>query len=369
MSKKKKIRICYPFVGDSIGGSHLSTIELIKKLDKSKFEIILILHKKGILYEYLIKEGLKPIILKIDTFVGKKKGIAVNFLSIYKNIFKLIPFIIRNNIDIVHLNDSSIGLSWIIPTRFSKAKLVWHQRVVFPNWKLYKILSFFSEKIICISDFVYESLPKYYKNKSIKILNPVTLKEKEKNNYFLKKKYFRNKKEKRILFLANIIENKRIDLFIKTAKTISNLNPNVKFFIVGSDKKKLLKKSTLGGFKNKIIYIGYSNDSVFWLKNCDLLLVTSENEGFNRTIVEGMLSKIPIIAVDSGAHNEIIKNNYNGWLIKFNNLNILTKISLEVLNLKKNLLTKILKRAEIFAKKEFNPNNHVTKISQIYLEF
>ena len=36
MSKKKKIRICYPFVGDSIGGSHLSTIELIKKLDKSK---------------------------------------------------------------------------------------------------------------------------------------------------------------------------------------------------------------------------------------------------------------------------------------------------------------------------------------------
>ena len=36
MSKKKKIGICYPFVGDSIGGSHLSTIELIKKLDKSR---------------------------------------------------------------------------------------------------------------------------------------------------------------------------------------------------------------------------------------------------------------------------------------------------------------------------------------------
>ena len=69
MSKKKKIRICYPFVGDSIGGSHLSTIELIKKLDKSKFEIILILHKKGILYEYLIKEGLKPIFLKIDLYI------------------------------------------------------------------------------------------------------------------------------------------------------------------------------------------------------------------------------------------------------------------------------------------------------------
>ena len=27
-----------------------------------------------------------------------------------------------------------------------------------------------------------------------------------------------------------------------------------------------------------------------------------------RTIVEGMLSKIPVLAVNSGGHNEIIKN-------------------------------------------------------------
>ena len=65
----KKIRICYPFVGDSIGGSHLSSIELIKKLDKKKFEVIPLLHKKGILYHHLINEGLKPQFLKIDDFV------------------------------------------------------------------------------------------------------------------------------------------------------------------------------------------------------------------------------------------------------------------------------------------------------------
>ena len=35
---KKKIRVCFPFIGDSIGGSHLSAIELIKKLDNKKFE-------------------------------------------------------------------------------------------------------------------------------------------------------------------------------------------------------------------------------------------------------------------------------------------------------------------------------------------
>ena len=49
-NEKKKIRICYPYIGDSIGGSHLSSIELIKKLDKKKFEAIPLLHKKGILH-------------------------------------------------------------------------------------------------------------------------------------------------------------------------------------------------------------------------------------------------------------------------------------------------------------------------------
>lgn len=60
----KKIRICFPFVGNSIGGSHLSTIELIKKLNKEKFETILLLHKKGILHKHLIEEDLKIEYLK-----------------------------------------------------------------------------------------------------------------------------------------------------------------------------------------------------------------------------------------------------------------------------------------------------------------
>ena len=53
----KKIRICYPFVGDSIGGSHLSSIELIKKLDKKKFEAIILLNKKDSLLLGFIFNG------------------------------------------------------------------------------------------------------------------------------------------------------------------------------------------------------------------------------------------------------------------------------------------------------------------------
>ena len=78
MKNKNKIRICYPFVGDSVGGSHLSMIEIIKNLNKSKFDPFILLHKKGILYNYLNNQGLNPKIIKINNYVGSKKGILNN---------------------------------------------------------------------------------------------------------------------------------------------------------------------------------------------------------------------------------------------------------------------------------------------------
>ena len=46
--RKKKIRICFPFVGDSIGGSHLSALELIKNIDNILFDPLIVLKKKKI---------------------------------------------------------------------------------------------------------------------------------------------------------------------------------------------------------------------------------------------------------------------------------------------------------------------------------
>ena len=52
----KKKRICFPFEGNNLGGSHYSTLELIKNLDRKKFEILIVLHKKGYFYNFLKKK-------------------------------------------------------------------------------------------------------------------------------------------------------------------------------------------------------------------------------------------------------------------------------------------------------------------------
>ena len=45
-----------------------------------------------------------------------------------------------------------------------------------------------------------------------------------------------------------------------------------------------------------------------WISNSDIMLVTAENEGLGRSIVESMSLEVPVVASDHGGNNEIIEN-------------------------------------------------------------
>ena len=98
------------------------------------------------------------------------------------------------------------------------------------------------------------------------------------------------------------------------------------------------------------------------------MVATGHREGFGRVLIEAMLSKIPVVATESGAHKEIIKNNYNGWLFKTNDINELVNRVIKILELKKKQLNKVLNRAEKTAKKKFNSKKHALEVQKIYIK-
>ena len=54
----KRKRICFPFVGDSVGGSHKSALILIDKLNLKLFDPLIVLHKEGPFEDFLKKKML-----------------------------------------------------------------------------------------------------------------------------------------------------------------------------------------------------------------------------------------------------------------------------------------------------------------------
>ena len=363
---KKKV-ICFPFVGNNLGGSHYSTLELINKLDKRKFETILVVHQKGYFYKFLKKKKYKINLLPINKFVGEDKGFFLNLYRIFRLFFPIRNFINKNNVDIVHANDASINLSWVIPSKLSFIKFIWHQRIKFASeWNLYRLLSFFSDRIICVSNYVLKGMPSFLKRKSVKIYNPISL-GKIKKDSNLKKKYFSNK-NKNILFLGNIIKRKKIDIFLKAIDLITKNYSSVKCFIVGLDKKSILKNLIKKKRNSNLINVGFSDNPFFWLRNCDLILSPAVDEALGRNIVESMLSKIPVIASNSGGNSEIIKNGSTGWLFEKDNYIDLAKKSIYVLRMNKSKLNKILLDAHTFVSNKYSVKRHVENIEKIYFK-
>ena len=336
MRKNNKKKICFPFIGDSIGGSHKSTLILIEKLNLNFFDPIIVIHKKGPFETLLRKKKIKYKFLKLERFVGEKKGFLNFFYSILTTAFKLITFIIRNNIKIIHTNDTGPHLTWAIPAFITNRKLIWHLRNLYPKWKLFYFFSLFPKKILCISKFVKKSIPNVYKNKTYIILNPIDIKKtKKESSYKLNCK----KKDFIIGFVANLWNRKKPFIFIELAKRIITKKNNVFFVIAGADReitKKMLKKEInkikLG---NKIQLLDFVDPIEPLLKSINLLFVPSINEPFGRTLIESMSVKTPVIANKSGGHIEIINNNFNGWFCDIDDMNEVANLVLKIIKNKK----------------------------------
>ena len=55
------IKVCYPFVGDSIGGSHISAVTLIKSIQETRTDIkphVLVFCPDELFKEFLMKSNI-----------------------------------------------------------------------------------------------------------------------------------------------------------------------------------------------------------------------------------------------------------------------------------------------------------------------
>ena len=195
----------------------------------------------------------------------------------------------------------------------------------------------------------------YFNNSEIKNYKHKTLIEffsikKIKIKKILSKKY--------ILFIARPSYYKGFDHFYKLVKEMND----VKFICISNFKFKnipknlIVKKNITPRLKNKLI------------ANARLIISTSTNraESYGMSLLEGLMHCVPLISFDlQTGVNEIVKNNYNGYLIKkFNLIDYKKKIRNIYFNDK---LYYKLKKNSLLHKKKFETN--YSKLEKLYHSF
>jgi len=120
-----------------------------------------------------------------------------------------------------------------------------------------------------------------------------------------------------ILMASRLTKEKNIGLAIEVMRDIVKKHPKTLLLIVGDGPKR--SKLELGimnyelGSNVKIEL--WTNDLVSYYKTADLFLLTSNYEGYGRTIVEAAAAGLPSVMTDVGLAGNFLVHNKNGLVV------------------------------------------------------
>lgn len=106
--------------------------------------------------------------------------------------------------------------------------------------------------------------------------------------------------------------------------------------------KEYVDKSSI---KDRIKFYGFKTNVMDYMKRADILMVPSINEAFGLTILEGFSEGVLVIGSDVGGIPELIKNDITGILIPIKNPQAIAEAIINVLNMDKNHILKIINQA------------------------
>ena len=151
---------------------------------------------------------------------------------------------------------------------------------------------------------------------------------KKKDNKQLRMELGISNQEKVVGMVANIRPEKNHKLLISAFSNVTKIMKNVRLLLVGDD----CMDGDINRFAaryssnpNKIQFLGSRNDIADLLNVFEYVLSSFKYEGLPITILEAMATSIPVIGADVLGINEIIIDNVNGLLFPANDINILTK--------------------------------------------
>lgn len=172
--------------------------------------------------------------------------------------------------------------------------------------------------------------------------------------------------KKTILFVGRIHESKGLQYLVQAIKDI-----DCKLLIVGKDagfKNKIISITKKLGISEKIIFAGglSDNDLITSYYSSDVFVLFSEWEGFGITVIEAMASGKPVIVSNRGSLPYLVKNNDNGFVVKYPSIKKL-ELKIKELLSKKKERGRIGKKAKEFSK-QFDWDDITKKYESIYRE-
>ena len=124
--------------------------------------------------------------------------------------------------------------------------------------------------------------------------------------------------------LANFILYKNHRMAIE-AFSLLDKTLNWRLSLIGNhtDKKlvhSLINLTTKHNLKKQIFFVGQKENINSYLKEADIGILSSNEEGFSNSLLEYMSFSLPVFAIDVGGNSDLVSENSDGFLVKKNDV-------------------------------------------------
>lgn len=176
-----------------------------------------------------------------------------------------------------------------------------------------------------------------------------------------------------VLFLGVLIKRKGVSDLIKAIKILADSQKcnKIHFVIAGTgiEEQHLKEECKKFNLEEYITFAGWTSGEKkeYLLKNSQLLVLPSYNEGLPIAILEAMSYGVPIIATDVGDISSAVREAENGYLISPGDCKKLADTINQIAN-HKDLFEQLSNESRKIAEKDFSDKNYFDKLRGLYEE-
>ncbi len=360
---KKKILFILPWT--VLGGADLFNLELIKGLDKEKFD---------------------PIVITTLPSTNDLRNEFTNIVSEYYDLttfldtsdyLSFVDYIIDSRkVDTIYVSNSKIGYYMLpfIKNKYNNIKVVDYIHSIDPKdlqggfGRCSKDVDDYIDKTYCCNNFTKKELKERFNKENVETLYIGTDEKRFDKTKFnkeeLKQKYNIPSNKKIITFIARLSEEKRPELFVKIAKKLLETRNDVHFVIAGDGN---LYKKVRSSINKNFTMLGSINTPEEIYAISDITVNCSSLEGLALTSYESLAMEVPVVSTSVGGQRELIDDTVGG-IVEFNPKNETKEIKDYV-----DKINNVLDNLEILSKKcrkkileEFTLNHIITQFNKIF---
>jgi glycosyltransferase involved in cell wall biosynthesis len=372
-----------------VSGAERVVLLILKRLNRQKFEPLMVCPKEGTMAEETEKLGVHC--HQIEQFEARftlcPDKLLVYFLSFIRTIRRLRREITKNQPDLIHANTVRAGLVATMSGIGLKIPIIWHLHDELPKHPLSSLIRFFALcfkkiKLLPVShatgkSFRRKILQIFGKHLSEKVIhNGIELEKFQTNPAHrpkIRAEFGLDESEIIIGIIGQITPRKGQLELIKTFAETQKQIPNSTLLVVGSPifnqdefyLEKLKATAKKLNLENRVKFIGSRADIPAVMQSLDFIVINSRSEALVLVAIEAMAGGTPIIATDVGGTTEIIEHKHNGWIVPFGDEKALIEAILTLGN-DEDLRRKFAEKGREIAVAKLNVEHFISQIEEFY---